>query len=359
LAKPFSIVVPTYKEYDNIGPLVRQLGEVLAGRQYEILLIDDNSQDGTEEEVADLSTRYPVRIVVRKGVKGLATAVLDGFGLARYDTILVMDADLQHPPEIAPLLIDAIENGADAAVASRYVPGGGNIGWSKLRQITSQGAIMMAHLLLPLSRKVKDPMSGFFAFKRELLRDIKLNPIGYKILLEIIVIARPQKVVEVPFMFRTREKGKSKLNVGQEMEYIKHLLSLMRRSGELTRFIKFLVVGGSGIVVNEGLLWLMKHPAGLSLASSLIIAIETSIISNFIFNNYFTFADCRMPGFRPFIVRLLKFNVFSLPGGILNFATTMWLTDIGGPYYLAFNLVGIALAMLWNFFANNWWTWKR
>jgi dolichol-phosphate mannosyltransferase len=205
LARPFSIVIPTYKEHDNISPLVERLGQALAGREYEIVLIDDDSRDGTEELVATLAALYPVRIVVRKGKKGLATAVLDGFGFARYDTILVMDADLQHPPEVVPGIIQAMDAGADVSIASRYVPGGGNVGWSKLRQVISNGAIFLAHLLLPLSRKVKDPMSGFFAFRRGLIQNVKLDPIGYKILLELIVIARPHKVVEVPFMFRIRE----------------------------------------------------------------------------------------------------------------------------------------------------------
>ena len=209
MTRAFSIVIPTYKEHDNICPLIERLGESLSGRQYEVLLVDDDSRDGTEELVAELAAKYPVRIVVREGKKGLATAVLDGIDIARHDTVLVMDADLQHPPEVVPSVIQAMDEGADVAVASRYVPGGGNVGWSKLRQVISNGAILLAHVLLPLSRKVKDPMSGFFAFRRDLIRGVKLEPVGYKILLELIVAARPQKVVEVPFMFRTREKARA------------------------------------------------------------------------------------------------------------------------------------------------------
>ena len=263
MTRPFSIVIPTYKEHDNIRPLIERLGKSLSGREYEVLLVDDDSRDGTEELVAELAVKYPVRVMVRKGKKGLATAVLDGIDSARNDTVLVMDADLQHPPEVVPSVIQAMDEGADVAVASRYVPGGGNVGWSKLRQVISNGAILLAHVLLPLSRKVKDPMSGFFAFRRDLIRGVKLEPIGYKILLELIVITRPQKVVEVPFMFHIREKGKSKLNVKQEVDYLKHLLSLMRRSGELTRFMKFAIVGGTGVVVDFGLTALLTEVVGL------------------------------------------------------------------------------------------------
>ncbi len=366
MAKPFSIVIPTYKEHDNITPLVERLGQALAGRDYEIVLMDDNSGDGTEELVAGLAQKYPVRIVVRKGQKGLATAVMDGFGHAKNDIILVMDADLQHPPEVVPAVIKAMDEGADIAVASRYVPGGGNVGWSKLRQVISNGAIFLAHLLLPRSRKVKDPMSGFFAFRRELLKGITLKPIGYKILLEMVVIARPQKVVEVPFMFRIREKGKSKLNVGQEIEYLKHLLSLMSRSGELARFIKFALVGGSGVLVNEGTRALLTRFAGLAYPHDWIaacIGIEISIISNFLLNNYITFADCRGRGVKSFATRLAKFNLVSLIGAGIQFGLYFTLTRYAGmaspPYDTLANLIGIAVAMLWNFFSNNWWTWKR
>ena len=365
MPKPFSIVVPTYKEKDNIRPLVERLGRALASHNYELVLIDDNSCDGTEELVAELAAHYPVRVVVRRDKKGLATAVLDGFGFAKNDTILVMDADLQHPPEVVPEIIAAIDAGADVAIASRYVSGGGNEGWSKLRQIISNGAIFLAHLLLPLSRKVKDPMSGLFAFRREILRGVTLDPIGYKILLEIIVTARPQKVVEVPFTFHIREQGESKLNVKQEIDYLKHLWSLMRRSGEVMRFIRFLIVGGSGVVVNEGARFLLTRFAGLAYPRDVIavpIGIEVSIITNFILNYYFTFADCRGQGAKSFFGKLIKFNFISLLGAGVQYAIYLALTRGAGweaPYDILANLIGIAIAMFWNFFANNWLTWKR
>jgi len=358
-------VIPTYKERDNIRPLVERLGLALVQRDYEVVLIDDDSQDGTEEVVAELVAHYPVRFVVRRGEKGLATAVIAGIGLASYDIVLVMDADLQHPPEVVPSVIAAMDAGADVAVASRYVPGGGNEGWSKLRQIISNGAIFLAHLLLPRSRKVKDPMSGFFAFRREVIRDVKLAPIGYKILLEIIVAARPQNVVEVPFKFHIREKGESKLSVRQERDYLKHLWSLMRRSGEIVRFAKFILVGGIGVIVNEGTRFLLTRFAGLTYPRDAIaapIGIEVSIITNFLLNYYFTFADCRGRGARSFFGRMIKFNVVSLLGAGVQYGIYLGLTRGLGweaPYDILANLIGIAVAVLWNFLANNWLTWKR
>jgi len=365
LSKPFSIIIPTYREHENIRPLVERLGQALSQRDYEVVIVDDDSRDGTEELVAELAVRYPVRIVVRRGKKGLATAVLDGFGLARNDTILVMDADLQHPPEVVPRVIAAIDAGADVAVASRYVPGGGNAGWSKLRQTISKGAIFLAHLLLPLSRKVKDPMSGFFAFQKEVIRGVKLAPIGYKILLEIIVAARPKKVVEVPFMFHIREQGESKLNIKQERDYLKHLLRLMCRSGEMMRFAKFALVGGSGVIVNEGTRFLLTRFTGLTYPRDAIaapIGIEVSIITNFLLNYYFTFADYRRKGTKSFLGRLVKFNLIGLLGAGIQYGIYLSLTRVAGweaPYDILANLIGIAVAMLWNFFANNWLTWNK
>ena len=365
LSKPFSIVIPTYKERDNIRLLVERLSHALGQRAYEVVLVDDDSRDGTEELVAELAARYPVRIVVRRGKKGLATAVLDGFGLAHNDIILVMDADLQHPPEVVPSIIAAMDAGADVTVASRYVTGGGNEGWSKSRQIISNGAIFLARLLLPLSRKVRDPMSGFFAFQRGIIQGVKLAPIGYKILLEIIVAAHPQKVVEIPFMFHIREKGKSKLNIKQNVDYLKHLWSLMRRSGEVARFAKFLLVGGSGVIVNEGARFLLTRFAGLAYPRDAIaapIGIEISIIANFLLNYYFTFADLRGKGLKSFLGKLVKFNLISLLGAGVQYGIYLGLTRGAGwsaPYDILANLIGIAVAMLWNFFANNWLTWKR
>ena len=361
MPKSFSILIPTYNEHDNIAPLLERIAAAIPGNDYEVVFVDDDSRDGTSELINSLSTEYPARVVVRKDKKGLASAVTDGFGMVSTDTIVVMDADLQHPPEVVTSLIKSITDGADIAVASRYITGGGTAGWSRIRKIISSGAILLAHVLLPQSRRVKDPMSGYFAFKRSVILGVKLAPIGYKILLEILVVGKAVKVAEVPFMFHPREKGESKLNASQEFEYLKHLFSLMRRSGELARFGKFILVGASGTVVNLGLLWLLHDPsnAGWDIRYALLIAIETSVITNFILNNYFTFGDRRKSGIKHLAANFLRFNLFSIPGGLLNWITTVVLTNHSGASYIILNLIGIAIAMLWNYFANNMWTWKR
>jgi dolichol-phosphate mannosyltransferase len=354
----FSILIPTYNEHDNIAPLLERINAAIPGKYYEVLFVDDDSRDGTPELIKQLSAKYPCRVVVRKDKKGLASAVVDGFGWAEADTILVMDADLQHPPEVVPSLIEAIQNGADIAVASRYVPGGGTAGWSRIRKIISSGAILLAHVLLPQSRRVKDPMSGFFAFKKSVISGVKLAPIGYKILLEMLIVGKAGKVAEVPFMFAPRELGKSKLDAKQEIEYLKHLLSLMRRSGEVTRFIKFCLVGGSGVLVNEGLFALFLYGFHINESLANGIGIEAAILSNFVLNHQFTFADRKGTGVKSYIEKLVKFNAASLLGAAVNWIIRLLLTNTGVEPLIG-NLVGIAVAMFLNYFIANLWTWKR
>jgi dolichol-phosphate mannosyltransferase len=359
MPKSFSILIPTYNEHDNIAPLLERIANAIPRSDYEVVFVDDDSRDGTSQLIIKLASKYPARVVVRKGKKGLASAVVDGFGMVSTDIVVVMDADLQHPPEVVPALVKALQNGADVAVASRYVPGGGTAGWSRTRKVISSGAILLARIILPQSRRVKDPMSGFFAFKRSVIADVVLAPIGYKVLLEILVMGNSNKVAEVPLLFQPREKGKSKLDAKQEIEYLKHLISLMRRSGELARFGKFLLVGASGVVVNEGLLWLLTDKAGLYFMLSSAIAIETSIITNFILNHWFTFADLKGKGVKSYLTKLGQFNLVSMIAVVINLSL-LWLfkTEFGVQYLIA-NLVGIAVSMMWNYIANNLWTWKR
>ena len=238
-----SIVVPTYNEKDNVRALVERLDKALAGRKYEILFIDDNSRDGTAEAASALAPKYPVRVIVRTKERGLASAVVHGFKNSSSAIICVMDADLQHPPEVVADLLKAVESGADIAIGSRYVKGGGCEGWSLTRRVISKGAIFLSHLLLPRTRGINDPMSGLFMLRRQVIEGADLQPTGYKILLEILIEGHFDKVAEVPYGFKVREKGESKLSSKTQIDYLKHLYSLMRRSGELTRFIKFIVVG--------------------------------------------------------------------------------------------------------------------
>jgi len=353
-----SIVIPTYKEGENIGHLVEGIHQALTGTDYEIILVDDNSRDGTVELVADLAKRYPVKLFVREKEKGLATAVIHGFKQAQGSIIGVMDADLQHPPETLPRLLKALEGGADIAFASRYIPGGGCPNWGLSRKIISRVAVMISHVLLPTSRKVKDMLTGYFMFRRENMNLEKLNPIGYKISLEVLLTGNFKHVVEVPFIFEERSAGQSKLNARQQIDYLKHVFSLMRRTGELALFLKFVLVGLSGVIVNEGIYWLLTRFTNLAAYDywAVVIGIELSIVTNFILNDTFTFAKQRSG--KSFLGRLLKFNLICMVGAGIQWGLFMLFTRVFGVYDLLSNFIGIVIAFLWNYLVNRNWTWK-
>jgi len=219
-----SIVSPTYNERENIGLLVERISQVMVGRKYEIIVVDDNSSDGTAEIAKELSKVYPVKILVRNGKFGLASAILKGFELAQGNIIGVIDADLQHPPEYLLEFVKAIEkDNCDVAIGSRYTNGGAIEGWSKRRLLTSKIAVLLAK---PLVRIVKDPMSGFFFLKRSVIEGVKLNPTGYKLGLEILVKGNYRKLKEIPYAFKQRRNGASKLNKNEIMSYLRLLKEL-------------------------------------------------------------------------------------------------------------------------------------
>ncbi|MDQ2952197.1 MAG: polyprenol monophosphomannose synthase [Chloroflexota bacterium] len=201
-----------------------RLAKAFAGREWELVVVDDGSPDGTADIAADLGRTLPIKVVRRAGKAGLASAVLAGFAAAKGDLLLVMDADLSHPPEVAPQLADAIGAGADLAVGSRYVSGGGVKDWPMTRQVVSRVACLMGNVLVP----VRDCTSGFFAIRRSVIDGVKLNPIGFKIGFEVMARGRWQKMVEVPYTFRDREHGTSKFGQREIFQYVKQLGQVAR-----------------------------------------------------------------------------------------------------------------------------------
>jgi dolichol-phosphate mannosyltransferase len=352
-----SIIIPTYNEKDNITPLVERIYKALKGYNYEIVIVDDNSQDGTIDIVNSLSAKYPVKLLVRKTEKGLATAVIHGIRNCTGKYVCVMDADLQHPPEKLPEMIKAVENGVDMAFASRLVPGGGTAQWTFLRKLISSGAIKISHVLLPSSRQVKDITSGFFIFDKSKVNLDKLKPIGYKIGLEILTVGNFDNVTEVPFIFDDRAAGQSKLKMKTQIDYLKHIFSLMRRTGEIWRFLKFIGVGLSGVVVNEGILWLVRHFTNWNVLIQNIPGIEVSIITNFILNDVFTFADRRTGKTSSLFRRLGKYNTIALAGAVINWGIYTGMVHAGVNAYLS-NFIGIVIAFIWNYFLSTVWAWR-
>ncbi len=352
-----SLIVPTYCERQNIATLIERVHQSLSSYSYELIVVDDNSPDGTSELAQSLSKDYPVRVITRRNERGLASAVVHGFKQARGEVLGVIDADLQHPPEILPELLGKVRSGAEVAIASRYVKGGGSEGWSMTRRIISRASKVLAALILPSIRGIKDPLSGFFLLRRAVIDDVELSPTGYKILLEVIVKGKAREIAEVPYIFRERERGKSNLSTGEGINYLKHLYRLARLGGTI-RFIKFCLVGASGTLVYLGLLSLFTEVFGLFYIISAAISYETSIITNFALNDIWTFRDRRSPGMKSILYRGLKFNLVSIGGLGIHMAILWLFTEVVGLFYLLSAIFAIAGAMLWNFTINILWTWR-
>lgn len=230
-----SIIIPTYNERENIERVVERCRAALSDYRFEIVVVDDDSPDETWKLVRDTyETAESVRIVRRTEESGLATAVSRGFDEATHEYCAVIDADLQHPPEKLPALIEPFEGGADIVIGSRHVAGGGVENWSRFRRVVSRGAMAITKLALPPTRDIADPLSGFFALRREIIEDVALAPTGYKILLEVLMKCEYERVVEVPYVFTERERGESNLTADEYWEFLEHVAHL-RRNGHTDR----------------------------------------------------------------------------------------------------------------------------
>ncbi|MBD3387319.1 MAG: glycosyltransferase [Candidatus Altiarchaeales archaeon] len=218
-----SVVVPTYNERENMEELVARVDAAMSGSDYEIVVVDDSSPDGTGDKVRELSEEYPVRLILRETERGLATAVVRGIYESAGDVIAVMDADLSHKPEYLSEMVERAGE-CDVVVGSRYVKGGSVKGWPLARRVISYSALLLAK---PLTR-VRDPVSGFFLFKREVVEGVELKPTGYKILLELLVKGNYERVCEVPIEFGDRTRGKSKITHNTCLNYLRHIMSLYK-----------------------------------------------------------------------------------------------------------------------------------
>jgi dolichol-phosphate mannosyltransferase len=225
-----SVIVPTYNEAENVQELLERIKSSLGDQSFDVVVVDDNSPDGTADVVERLSVKWGnIKLLRRRGKMGLGSAVVDGMKVADGKIIVVMDADLQHPPELLPKMINKASEGYDIIVASRYMDGGSIEKWGTLRRIVSKGAAFLAHLLFLKTRAVRDVVSGFFLFKKGVVEGVRLSPTGYKILLEILVKGRYGRVAEVPYTFKPRKRGRSKLGLTEIINYAFFLLRLRLR----------------------------------------------------------------------------------------------------------------------------------
>lgn len=368
-----SVVIPTYNEAAVIEGTLRRASGALeaAGEPFELIVVDDSSTDGTAELADSLAQRFAVRVLRRPGRLGLATAVVDGWKLARGNLLGVMDADLQHPPEVLGDLVRALRTPpADLAVASRYVSGGGTSDWSLARRLMSKSATHLAASVLPWTLgRVSDPMSGMFVVRATALEGVRLDPTGYKILLEVLAKARYRALVEVPYVFDRRGAGSSKLGGRQSLQYLVHLARLARVTGQLAAWIRYLAVGLSGATLNVCALYQAVERLRWPLLVAAPAAIELALLSNFFLNQSITFRRFHLAqacaeaiasgsgwgeGARPrapALTRLLRYEKVCAPGALLNAAVTLALAGYGVNLLKA-AVAGVIAGGAWNFLFN-------
>jgi dolichol-phosphate mannosyltransferase len=363
-----SVIVPTYNEALNIVKLVTQLTQLLDepfGESYEIIVVDDNSPDRTWELAHNLSREMPrLRVMRRERERGLSTAVVRGWQAARGEVLCVIDADLQHPPDLTLALYRVIERGADIAVASRHIEGGGVSDWSMIRRVVSRAAQLIGLVALPgVVGRISDPMSGYFMIRRAAIEGVELNPLGYKILIEVLARGNFPWVGEVPYVFQERAHGGSKATARVYLEYLRHLLRLRLSDLPVNRFIRFAAVGFSGVIVDMGLLFLLSDPTtlGWGLTRSKLIAAEMAILNNFWWNDLWTFRDlsAQQRGMKARLRRLGKFQLICLAGVAINtILLNLQFNLLGMNRYIA-NAVAIAAVTGWNFWLNLKISWRR
>jgi dolichol-phosphate mannosyltransferase len=358
-----SIVLPTNNESQNIVAVIRELTKALRtldGVSYEILVVDDDSPDKTWElalQQASEDGLSHVNVMRRRGETGLATAVVRGWQASKGRIVGVMDADLQHPPEVIARLYAQIHAGATVALGSRAAEGGGVSEWSFGRRVISRTAQIIGLLILPevLSR-VSDPMSGCFLVRRSALAGIALNPTGYKILVEVLARARVTNISEVGYVFRERQLGNSKVSVRIYFEYLRQLLQLRITRLLGNSFARFCLVGSFGALLDMLVLYLLSDPSKLhwGLTRSKIIAAELAVVSNFLMNDAWTFASRigSNRGLRHKFHRFLKFNILCGLGIILNVIILNILFNwLGTNRYIA-NAIAICLVSVSNYYLN-------
>ena len=289
-----SLVVPTYDEAANIKPLLRSLHGVLTERnvRFEILVVDDDSPDRTWEVAGRLVSELPgLRVIRRTGASGLATAVTCGWAHARGAILGVIDGDGQHPPVVVADLLDAMADRTDVAVASRHVPGGGISNWSALRRLLSRGAQALGLLLLPGTvGRVTDPMSGYFLVRRDVIAGTDLDPVGYKILLEVLARCDIRRVAERPYVFLERERGESKVSAGHYVGYLRHLMRLRLHPLRSRALVRYLAVTALALLADAlAFLWIFDVQ-GWNLTRSAAIAGEVGILLTIALHDLWTFA---------------------------------------------------------------------
>ena len=359
-AVELAIVVPTYNEARNILVLADRLHKLLDGVcRWEMIVVDDNSPDGTAG-IVDAAARGgdTLRCVRRIGRRGLSTAVIEGCLATFAPLIIVMDADLQHDEAVIPRMLACLaEPDCDLVVASRYTAGGGVGEWNRTRKTGSSVATWMARMAT--SSPISDPMSGFFGLRRELFIDVapRLSGAGFKILLDIAASAsRPLRIREVPYTFRLRTEGDSKLNATVVFDYVGMIIEKRSMGWIPARFVLFAFTGLLGVAVNMAALYLLVRATGLGFDLSQESSTVIAMTFNFFLNNNFTYGDRRLRGTAA-ATGLLKFYLVCGTGALSNIGVASFVFTHGSGWF-ASGLAGAFVAAVFNFAMSSRYVWR-
>ncbi|HWK37088.1 glycosyltransferase family 2 protein [Sphingomonas sp.] len=356
-----SVIVPTFNERDNVGPLYDALVAALNGIAFEVVFVDDDSSDGTRDAIAAIAARDGrARLIHRIGRRGLATAVTEGLLSASAPYLAVIDADMQHDERVLPEMLAILRGGeTDLVVGSRYAAGGSIGGWDARRARVSAVATRLARLISRAD--ISDPMSGFFAITRPAFESAVrgLSGQGYKILLDICASTpRPLRTAEVAYDFRTRVAGESKLDTLIVWEYLLLLADKLFGHVVPARFLSFLFIGGLGVFVHMGALAIMMEAGYPPFVWAQSIAAGLAMIFNFFVNNTLTYRDRRLRGFGPVAKGLLSFIAACSIGAIANVGIANYLfADYRYMWWTA-GLAGILVGAVWNYAATSIVTWR-
>jgi dolichol-phosphate mannosyltransferase len=364
--KKACIVLPTYNEADNVGiiiPAIFSQDKKIKTHELHVLVVDDNSPDGTQDRVRELMDQFPNLHLITGKKEGLGEAYKRGMNYAvkniNADLIFEMDADLQHDPLLIPLFIYLIRHDFSLVIGSRFAPGGSTPDFSLRRRFMSLFGNWLIRFLGGIPR-IRDCTSGYRCIKADLIKKCDLSSLstrGYSFQSSLLceLLRNGARVIEVPIVFADRSRGESKLMLRDQLEFLMNIPRIRFRQSSV--FIKFCIVGVSGVIVNMGIFALLTRTAGMFIEIASPIAIEISILSNFLLNNIWTFRWRNLQS--SLLQRLFQFHVVSSVAALVNYATLLILVRLFGFWDIGANFIGIALGALINYNMNSLWTWRE
>lgn len=358
-----AVVIPTFNERANVVTLLDRLATVLDGHGWEAVVVDDDSADGTADMVRQLARMDPrIRAIQRIGRRGLSSACIEGMCATAAPIVAVIDGDGQHDEALLPAMVDALsaDPALDLVVGSRFVPGGGTGDWDRDRVAKSAFATRLSRRVLKAD--LADPMSGYFAIRTDIVRSLAphLSGIGFKILLDLMTASpRPLRFLELPFVFRTRVAGESKLDHVVAMEFLIALYDRLVGRVVPVRFAMFCLIGLIGVVPHMATLWLLHLALDASFRTAQIMATAVAMTFNFLLNNALTYRERRLRGPGPLLGGWVSFCLACSVGAIANVGVADFLHDARQGAWVVPALAGIAVSAVWNYALSSRFVWGR